>query len=333
MMCLGNSPLDTVPDSNLAVAAEATEVISINDNGGEGGFDFRRVTLQGTTGAGAYAVDPHFSEKSEGQQTSRVALLSRRHTDVMIVDLAQWPVGVFANPKLVSGRAAWYSFAFMLRSAAASLLDVDIQELQAGIRTVETEGIPRGQAFLCDSLENGAGYCRWLAAPENFAALLDRAANTTSGELASNWVLSDHATRCDTSCNQCLRDYYNMQYHGLLDWRLGLDMARLAAGFAAEPGFSADDGRPSIWSNLVADASSPVARTLRQFGYEYVADGSVPLFVSDHRQQVLVTKHPLWDDLHPILDSAVAAAVADYSGFNVVPMDVFIAVRRPGDFI
>lgn len=330
MMCLGSSKLNKIPGTNLAVAAEATDVISINDNGGEGGFDFHRVKLHGTTGTGAYAVDP---EKSEGQQTSRVALLSRRHTDVMIVDLAQWPVGVFANPKLVSGRAAWYSFAFMLRSAAASLLDVDIQELKAGIRTVVTEGIPRGQAFLCDSLENGAGYCRWLADPENFVALLECAANTNSGELAANWILPDHATRCDTSCNQCLRDYYNMQYHGLLDWRLGLDMARLAAGFAAEPGFSADEGRPSIWSNLVADASSPVVRTLRQFGYEYVADGSVPLFVSDHRKQVLVTKHPLWDDLHPVLDSAVATAVADYSGFNVVPMDVFIAVRRPGDFI
>lgn len=333
MMCLGSSPLVGVPGSNLAVAAEATEVISINDNGGEGGFDFRRVSLQGTTGAGAYAVDPHFWETSNGQ-TSRVALLSRRHTDVMIVDFVQWPPGVFANPQLVSGRAAWYSFAFMLRSAAASLLDVDIQELQAGIRTVDTDGVPRGQAFLCDTLENGAGYCRWLANSTNFASLLARAADTDAGELAAKWTMDAHASRCDTSCSQCLRDYYNMQYHGLLDWRLALDMATLAASSSTVIGLSDSDGSSaSHWSNLVADPSTPIARTLKQFGYEFVDGHPLPVFASKHRKQALVAKHPLWDDLHPSLDSAVAVVATEFSDHSVVPMDVFVAIRRPGDFI
>jgi hypothetical protein len=38
---------------------------------------------------------------------------------------------------------------------------------------------------------------------------------------------------CDTSCNLCVRDFYDMPYHGVLDWRLGLDMVRLAATGAA----------------------------------------------------------------------------------------------------
>jgi len=187
---------------------------------------------------------------------------------------------------------------------------------------------------LCDTLENGAGYCRWLANPTNFVSLLARAADTDTGELAAKWTMAAHASRCDTSCSQCLRDYYNMQYHGLLDWRLALDMATLAASPSTAIGLSANDGASaSHWSDLVADPSTPIARTLIQFGYDFVDGHPLPVFVSEHRKQALVAKHPLWNDLHPSLDAAVAVVATEFSDHSVVPMDVFVAVRRPGDFI
>src|SRR6185503_21362813 len=37
-----------------------------------------------------------------------------------------------------------------------------------------------------------------------------------------------HALECDTSCNHCLRDFQNLPYHSLLDWRLAIDMVQLA---------------------------------------------------------------------------------------------------------
>ena len=33
---------------------------------------------------------------------------------------------------------------------------------------------------------------------------------------------------CQTSCHECMRDYGNLAYHSILDWRLAVDMARLA---------------------------------------------------------------------------------------------------------
>ena len=39
-----------------------------------------------------------------------------------------------------------------------------------------------------------------------------------------------HADGCDSSCYDCLRDYYNMNYHPILDWRLAYDMLGLLDG-------------------------------------------------------------------------------------------------------
>src|SRR5205823_5090576 len=39
-----------------------------------------------------------------------------------------------------------------------------------------------------------------------------------------------HAYQCDSACYDCLKDYYNMAYHPLLDWRLGRDMVGLLRG-------------------------------------------------------------------------------------------------------
>ena len=258
MMGVSTDSLAPVRDMNIALHSSATEVISINDNGGQGGFDFHPVALQRAQGAGAYAVDSHFWEKLS-TPSFRIALLSRRYTDVMITDLMDWPHGIYADPRSVAGRASWYSFAFLLRTAAAVLLDIDVQELQAGIRTLQVAGIPRGQAFLSDSLENGAGYCRWLAVDENFERLLVTACDLNTGQVAAKWVQTEHAQRCDTSCNHCLRDFYNMQYHGLLDWRLALDMARLARDRAANldlrTNLGATFGNP--WRPLVGGRARP----------------------------------------------------------------------------
>src|SRR5262249_32666968 len=131
------------------------------------------------------------------------------------------------------GRAAWYSLAFFLRVAAAAELDVDTLELDAGFRTYDRQGLPFAQAFLSDKLENGAGYCQWLSEHDpilnlnRFELLLRQADPNHPDSIAERWLTPGRAHECDTSCNVCLRDFYNLPYHGLLDWRLALDMARV----------------------------------------------------------------------------------------------------------
>ena len=64
-----------------------------------------------------------------------------------------------------------------------------------------------------------------------FRQLLEQADPGKSNSNAAKWLEAEHADACDTSCNKCLRDYGNMSYHPLLDWRLAIDMARLACGY------------------------------------------------------------------------------------------------------
>jgi DEAD/DEAH box helicase domain-containing protein len=334
MMCISSDPLRVVDTINLATHSFSTEVIAVNDNGGQGGFDFHPVTLQRVSGKGAYAVNSHFGDKLNNP-SSRIALLSRRHTDVVILDIAKWPSGVYANPTTISGRAAWYSFAFLLRIAASSLLDIDVQELEAGIRTIEMESIPRGQAFLCDSLENGAGYCRWLGNDDNIRKLLSECCELNTGNVVKKWLTKDHFSDCDTSCNYCLRDFYNMQYHGLLDWRLAIDMARIALSQSAACDLVTplDSTHGNSWSSLFSSKESNIPKTLAQFGYYPIEYKEVPIFTSSKRNKALIGYHPIWTVENPIFNEAVQHVKKLFPKYTVEALNLFTVMRRPADYI
>jgi hypothetical protein len=87
-------------------------------------------------------------------------------TDVLLTKITQWPAGVLPVPRearspqeLVVGRAAWYSFAFFLRTAASALFDADVNDLEAGVRT--TLGPPGGNR-VPGIFERPAGERSWL---------------------------------------------------------------------------------------------------------------------------------------------------------------------------
>jgi Lhr-like helicase len=319
---------------NASVFAFNDNIISVNDNGGAGGFDFQQATVFGKPKPGAYAVSPGPSNMvGTSGAAYRVALLSRRKTDILLVNLVQWPNGIFANPTTVEGRAAWYSFAFWLRVAAASLLDVDALELQAGFRSLEQNGAIIGQAFLCDQLENGAGYCRFLAQPNEFQQLMDRADPTIPGSIASQWMNPQtHGSKCDTSCNLCLRDYQNLAYHGLLDWRLALDMARLVSNPASPIDLNSSWGNfQNPWLNLV---QGPIPAGLQRLGYgASMPFGTLSGYVHQNarRRTIKMIRHPLWNDDHPEWIEAVALARSQYPGYQVEAINPFMVLRRPGD--
>jgi len=334
---------------NVLVHSAHEPIISINDNGGQGGFDFQAARISGTPRPGAYAV-PIDSVNSNGRVSTygaswRIALLSRRITDVLLIDLHTWPPGVFADPTTVEGRAAWYSFAFWLRVAAGAHLDVDPLELQAGFRSIQSVGRPIGQAFLSDELENGAGYCRALAEPERLDALLAQGQPTTVDSVAAQWMdretgvgrFAPHGQECDTSCNRCLRDFHNLAYHGLLDWRLAIDTARLATSANAVIDLASPWGESSNpWSRLTEEPTAPIPAMFARLGYgPPVRFGTLTGYVhqTPSRRQVAIVRHPLWENDHPNWQLAHATAVSQYPGYAVLAANPFLVLRRPGDFV
>ena len=340
---------DYQPDSveehgNAVVAAlPGKDIITVNDNGGERGFDFQPARVK-TDAASTDFSDIDGAFVSMEDPTDRVmpvgakvcvSLLSRRRTDSLLVDIKAWPKGVYADPKTAVGRAGWYSFAFLLRVAAAELLDADTLELDAGFRSLPKDGRAAAQAFLCDKLENGAGYCTRLSSLDEFRKLLEQADPDAKDNIAAKWIANGHAGDCDTSCNLCLRDFYNMPYHGLLDWRLGLDMARLATTGMA-PDLTSKWGKTDNgWGRLIAQ----LPELLRRLDYDVDPPrsfGGLTAFVRPHKQaaqtRVLLLCHPLWTDEHDVYQQALAAARVDYPKAVIEPINPFLAVRRPAQY-
>ena len=347
---------------NTKVITFSDDILSINDNGGRGGFDFQRAIVSGRSRQGAYAVDlkPSQGERKPITDVSvtgpkyRIALLSKRRTDILLADINQWPDGVFADPTTVEGRAAWFSFAFFLRTAAAAELDIDTQELDAGFRTLgSAAGLPIGQAFLSDKLENGAGYCEWLGEPDNFRRVLQQGnVNYAPGtpprqSTAAKWmdlIISTeplaprpHGLDCDTSCNRCLRDFYNLPYHGLLDWRLALDMLRIAASDAvAIDLFSQVGGQENPWRNLVDPAQGVIAATMLRLQYEQAGPiRGLNCYVQHNRRRIYIEAHPLWTATHPTYRNAINDAMQQFPGYTMgdLILNPFRLLRRPAHYV
>lgn len=332
--------------ANAVVAAAEEDVLSMNDSGHRGGFVFHPAAILDHSGrvivpenAGAFAVELE-DEPTErialGAATYRVALLSKRHTEILLVGINKWPQGVYSDPTTVngkySGRAAWYSFAFWLRIAAAALLDVDADELQAGIRTFRTpDGRVAAEAFLSDKLENGAGYCRYLGQPKVFEQILDQSL-TNADSIAVHWIDDEH-WQCDTSCNMCLRDYGNLAYHGLLDWRLALDMARLARGDDRIDLVTDWTGKGNPWQRTLTETNA-IPSMLRKLGYGRPETfGQLRGYVHNRHQKVKLEVHPLWNETNRSVAAALAAASERYPRYDVGLLNPFRAIRRPSDYV
>ena len=240
------------------------------------------------------------------------------------------PIGVTLNPATPEARAAWYSFGFLARRAAAVVLDVAESELDVGIQPVMDMRTPfappSARIFVSDSLENGAGYSTHLGTPAEFEKLLRFMLGTGGPPSLSFYnplVGRPHEADCSSSCHRCLRDYGNMPYHPLLDWRLALDMVRLALDPAAPI-----DLAQAYWSTLVQRTAPPYFQGLN---YSHTTLAGLPAGHDPGAGEVLILIHPLWDqdpsNFRPEVASAVAQAEA--RGWRWRLRTVFCAVRFP----
>ena len=344
--------VSSVNVANCSVHSLKDHILSVNDNGGAGGFNFHRVKVDNQPQKGAYAVAAgELSEEGERDRVTTfgtaqpITLLSRRKTDILLAHIDHWPTGVFAHPTTIEGRAAWYSFAFWLQIAAGSQLDVDPGELQAGFRSTAGNLFASsrsviGQAFLCDKLENGAGYCKFLGQQKQFHKLLQQTDPNQVNSIAAKWLAPAHAGDCDASCNLCLRDYSNQPYHGLLDWRLALDMARLAALPSATIDLSTPWGSTANpWQELVSGPNAAIPALMKQLGYgNPVSFGTLEGYVKagksrSRSKKIWILRHPLWEDDHPEWLQAQAAAQTTYPSYQIQPMNPFRALRRPAEYL
>ncbi|HET8892543.1 MAG TPA: DEAD/DEAH box helicase [Gaiellaceae bacterium] len=312
---------------NASLAAGRGQIYVINDNDGKdfrfakakplGNFAWDGLVSLDLVEDPGRAAELRLPEPEPGTEVA-AALGASYVTDVLLIRATSTPEGIDTNPFSPSKRAAWYSLGFLLREAAARSLDVQSQELRAGLRVARIGADVRTELFLADALENGAGYCTHLGAPSEFAKVLAEA-RTFMTKLSQ----PPHSEQCDSSCYDCLRDYFNMAFHPLLDWRLGRDMLDLLETGAVDI---------ASWSGAERDLAESFCR---DFGGQRIdLDGEVQAIDSGAPWPLLIVAHPLESDHPDFLTQRLALAWADAESRagerRILVDDVFNLLRRPG---
>jgi DEAD/DEAH box helicase domain-containing protein len=255
-----------------------------------------------------------------GQQAARGAIGAVLSTDVLSLYFHGMQ-GAGANGILdvrgqPSAQPALASFAEFIKLAVAFQLDVSPDEFRVGRQPMSINGIRTEQVFLADALENGAGYARQASIPTNFRAWLEAHHDR---ELA-RWSDPSHARDCDRSCPDCLRNYGNRFTHGLLDWRLALDLAGLALG------------KPLDLRRWINGPDDPAIRAFADYcrdtglGVAVEHHASLPCIVHDGK--AIIAGHPLWHTAEGLAQRVQLDAMESVRAKHGATLDVFLVDAR-----
>ena len=315
---------------NASLSLSQGRVFRINDNSGglfRGWMGNQKGFLQQWVQDG----DERLLEEKGRQQRTEFALVAGKTTEMLRIRPHRTPDGLDLDPnhKDSAVRAGAFSAAFLLRRVFCSRpeydLDPDEIEVNSLERRRDERERPVPEIILNDFLLNGAGFVAQIR--ENFDSLLDEIGSAHSSDTSaymSSIVGQGHPEQCPDACYGCLKVYRNMNYHGLLDWRLGMAFLRTLNDPAYASGLDDVFQLPELigWPDEAKKLRNQFASA---FGYVSHDWGNVPGFSAGGRHYLVV--HPLWDTHFKtgILLQATLAAGSEDIGF----VDTFNLARRP----
>jgi len=358
IVCAEASPIapTEIPGTSIAYALErSASVIRLNPGGQGGGvFDGGFDLVQGSERFLAPGL-PRFQMHNQiitddhardlrsawtpGGRPGEMWLASRKVTDSLFLtptslNPALALSGVAGEEEVVAIRAAALTMAFLLVDRAALELDVDPGEFEILPPRVSAVG---GRTWpvvqIADTLVNGSGLCRHLSLPAArpwAVALLRSIVDDETVWPMRDFLMTDHRASCDQACYECLQRYGNRNYHGLLDWRLGLSYARAfldpTAMIGADGAFDAPELRD--WWEVAHAALARLARSSSRI--ELIEDGPLPAIAVRGSDGVvpIVTRHPFWREDGPAVAPLIEEA-RQVHGRRLRWIDSFELSRRP----
>jgi hypothetical protein len=198
-------------------------------------------------------------------------------------------------------RAGALSASFLIvNHASRELLDVDPEEFEVLEPRVKRGalGTPMPVLQIADVLVNGSGLCNRLVQQSEGGSpivlgIMRRILGNGSGSPLPALLDPMHSRKCLAGCYRCLHRYGNQGYHGLLDWRLGLDVMQLLLNPSYVAGLDGDFSAPGLrdWQSMahkLADEAASLFQTERK------SVAGLPLIgLTPGRWAAVI--HPLWD--------------------------------------
>ena len=260
----------------------------VNDNNG----DFYKL---GKNNDGIYVSRDAYPEDIRNtlnlSYESKYAFVSSKTTGVLTLSIAKVSDDLCLSPLNSENsnshavRAAFLSWGYLVRKSVSYFLDIDSSELTVGFYI--TPQTKKAEIFFVEQLENGAGYCNYLSGRRYKDVPLKAIIMplVENGEIYNSLTSNNHQEGCTSSCYDCIRDYSNQNVHHLLDWRLGLDLARLSYDSKAKIDFNVP-----YWCNFI---NSTIKNVLLKHKYT-VDEFKDTLIGVDPYGEKFCLVHPLW---------------------------------------
>jgi hypothetical protein len=277
-----------------------------------------------------------------------VNLASPKTTDMLSLRLIDdTGLGFFDEFREVAcRRAAWYSAATILQRAIALELDVDSLaiEIASVHKYLSASGEQGAELYLADDHPNGAGLVEW--ANSNWTNILQGILNGSGPASRLGLLIRDECKRSQSenlawrSPDILLKGFRNRQLHGLIDWRLGLELLAAMQDKGYIPGLTPlfdgwNLGLPT-WSQLAGTLADNYctafgAADLRRVTSPEGIQGWIEADPSGAPAMLYVVSHPLWK-LDPSVKDNTSSALSKWSSVigvqGVVALDSFNLSRR-----
>lgn len=299
--------------------------------------------------ANGYSMNVQQNTTSSAEQ---IALASNKNTEIFRIAPINVPYELDLNMffsetdlshvKAQSNgvRSGYYSAAFLLQRILADKLDVDPTEIEIADISMKVlkDGTNRriAEIILTDELPNGSGFVRYLH--NNLVNILSESINPSNPNSYLGKIHSQtHQEKCDDACYDCLKVFRNMNYHSLLDWRLGLSMLRVMNDSTFVCGA---DGSFSFveLQNWLAFATELRDAFALSFGFTNTAEiNGLPIVkFGKNQRNVIMIVHPFWN-LRNFTEANWLAEIyneiknhTDSNDGKISIIDTFNLHRRPG---
>ncbi|SDC15967.1 DEAD/DEAH box helicase [Niabella drilacis] len=293
-----------------------------------------------------------FVQQNATSTEEQIALASNKNTEIFRIAPSTVPLELDLNMffsetdlphvKAQSNgvRSGYYSAAFLLQRILADKLDVDPTEIEIADISMKIleDGTNRriAEIILTDELPNGSGFVRFLY--DNFTNLLSEAINPSTANSYLGKIHSQtHQEKCDDACYDCLKVFRNMNYHSLLDWRLGLSMLRVMSDSTFVCGADGNFNFVEVqnWLDFATELRNGFSQS---FGFSNAAEiNGLPIIKWGRNQRnVIMIVHPFWN-MRNFTEANWLAEIyneikehTESNGGKISIIDTFNLHRRPG---